>query len=178
MAEDQELKKAVGNCFKEYLDFPSKGVLFRDIHPLMENAPVRKSYLDFLVNRYKGKADIVVGLECRGFYFGIPLAFELGLPFVPLRKAGKLPGEVVSVSYGKEYGKDEIQVQKAALPHGKRVVILDDLLATGGTAAAACELVKKCGVIVVEFHCTVELKAMGGRKRLPPDVPFYSFLEF
>mmetsp|Transcript_9262 Transcript_9262/g.10240 ORF Transcript_9262/g.10240 Transcript_9262/m.10240 type:complete len:184 (+) Transcript_9262:65-616(+) len=161
--------------FKAYKDFPKQGVTFFDIHPLMRTPDERKKMLDILINRYKGKIDAVVGLESRGYYFGIPLAFALAVPFVPLRKPGKLPGKLQSVSYGTQYSKDTICVQEEALPKGTKVAVIDDLLATGGTAAAALELMKKVGAEVVELHCCVELVDLGGRKKLG-DTKFHSLL--
>jgi len=161
-----------------YHGFPNGDVTFYDIHPIMLNSAARQFLVEQLFERYKDqKIDIVVGLESRGYYLGIPLADKLGLPFVPLRKANKLPGILQSIDYGKEYGKDVIEVQVASLPPGSRVVIIDDLLATGGTAGAAVTLVTKCGATVVEFHAQFELPALKGRSKLG-NVPFYSFFQF
>lgn len=120
------------------------------------------------------KLDAIVGLESRGYYFGIPLADALGLPFVPLRKAGKLPGQCQSVSYGLEYGKATIEVQEGVIQKGWKVLVVDDLMATGGTAAGACELIEKLGAVAVEVHVLVELSELNGRTKLPQSVPLYS----
>lgn len=168
----------VRTLIPSYNDFPKKGVVFYDIHPIMQNAEARTFLVNQLAERYKDeKVDIIVGLESRGYYLGILLAQKMSLPFVPLRKAGKLPGEVISHKYNLEYGNDAIEVQKSAVPSGSRVVIVDDLLATGGTAVAAITLVNKCGGIIVEFHVHIELVALKGQEKLPNDVKFYSFFQ-
>eukprot|EP01116_Phalansterium_solitarium_P020552 TRINITY_DN6107_c0_g1_i1.p1 TRINITY_DN6107_c0_g1~~TRINITY_DN6107_c0_g1_i1.p1 ORF type:complete len:177 (+),score=26.04 TRINITY_DN6107_c0_g1_i1:57-587(+) len=162
-----------------YPNFPKEGITFKDIHPVISDPELRKIVVKELVSRYSDKGiDIVVGLETRGYYFGIPLAFELGVPFVPFRKAGKLPGDVASVEYGLEYGKDKIQCQRGALKPGSRVLIVDDLMATGGTAAAACDLARQCGASVFEVHVLVELTKLNGRSKAPPGVPYHSFFTF
>lgn len=124
------------------------------------------------------KLDAIVGLDSRGYYFGVPLADALGLPFIPARKAGKLPGAVKKVSYALEYGTASIEIQEEAVKKGMRVLIVDDLLATGGTAAGACKLVAELGAIPVEVHVAIELNALGGRAKLPQDVPLYSLTQF
>jgi adenine phosphoribosyltransferase len=169
----------VKSLIPEYPDFPKKGVVFRDIHPIMQNYEARQYLENLLYERYKDlNVDIVVGLESRGYYFGIPLANRLGKPFVPLRKKGKLPGDLISFSYDTEYSTDTIEVQKSSIPAGSRVIIIDDLLATGGTAWAAVTLMRSCGAEVVELHCQMELIELGGRYKLPQDVKFYTFFQF
>lgn len=160
-------------------DFPKKGIRFVDVNPIMYNPAALSEIVDVLIKRYSSdeyKIGAVAGLEARGYYFGIPLAVALKVPFIPLRKPGKLPGEVSTVSYGKEYGKDSINVQKGCIEEGMRVVIIDDLLATGGTLNAAIKLVKECGGVVVETMCVIELAALKGRAALPADVPFHSLI--
>ena len=120
------------------------------------------------------KLDAIVGLDSRGYYFGVPLADVLGIPFVPARKGGKLPGTVKSVSYGLEYGESIIEMQEGALAPGARVLVVDDLMATGGTAAAACQLVEQIGGHVVEVHVLIELSELNGRSKLPANVPLHS----
>jgi len=161
-----------------HADFPSKGIVFRDIHPIMSNAQARKTVLDALEARYKDKnVAVVVGLEARGYYFGIPLADRLKARFVPFRKPGKLPGPTQSVEYKKEYGTDTIYVQDNTIHAGENVLIIDDLLATGGTAAAAVELVKKFNAKTLEVHCLIELADLKGKDKIAP-VPFHSFYQF
>lgn len=160
-----------------YPDFPKKGVVFYDIHPVMQNDAAREFLVDRLAARYEGKVDIVVGLESRGYYFGILLAQRLKIAFVPCRKAGKLPGSTIKLSYGKEYGTDIIEVQKDNIPEGSRVVIVDDLLATGGTASAAISLIQNCGATIIEFHVQIELLDLKGRDKLPQNVSLFSFFQ-
>lgn len=120
------------------------------------------------------KLDAIVGLDSRGYYFGVPLADALGLPFIPARKVGKLPGATKSVSYGLEYGSATIEMQEGVLAPGARVLVVDDLMATGGTAAGACQLIKDLGAHVVEVHVMVELVELNGRSKLPEGVPLHS----
>lgn len=120
--------------------------------------------------------DAVVGLDSRGYYFGVPLADALGLPFIALRKVGKLPGACKKISYALEYGTAEMEIQEDALKAGARVVVIDDLMATGGTAAAACSLISQVGGIVTEVHVMIELDGLKGRNKLPEGVPLHSLI--
>lgn len=174
----EELKET-RKVLRYFDDFPKKGIRFVDVNPIMYSPAALAEVMDILIKRYGGaeyKIDAVAGLEARGYYFGIPLAVALKVPFIPLRKPGKLPGEISTVSYGKEYGKDSINVQKGCIAQGARVVIIDDLLATGGTLNAAIKLVQECGGVVVETMCVIELAALKGRAALPADIPFYSLI--
>lgn len=128
----------------------------------------------YLVRSLDYKLDAIVGLDSRGYYFGVVLADALGLPFVAVRKAGKLPGACKKISYALEYGTAEMEIQEEALKAGARVVVVDDLMATGGTAAAACNLISQVGAVVVEVHVMVELDGLKGRDKLPQGVPLYS----
>nr|CAD2138382.1 unnamed protein product [Meloidogyne enterolobii] len=153
---ENDLKQQIDSLIRSYPDFPSKGVLFRDVLPLFSNPTLVRSLCCYIANRYKNKIDLVAGLEARGFLFGPIIALELGIPFVPVRKSGKLPGPVISASYQKEYGKDVFEVQQDALSAGQRVLIVDDLLglsqpfnlSTGGSLHAAEQLVKQTGATV------------------------------
>ena len=148
-------------------DYPQPGILFRDITPLLQDPAAYRYVIDELTRRSEALAlDAVVGLESRGFLFGAPVAYRLGLPFVPVRKAGKLPSERMSVEFALEYGESQLDIHTDALKRGQSVVIIDDLLATGGTAAAAAELVAMLGASVVAIAVVVELAALGGRERL------------
>lgn len=148
-------------------DFPKPGILFRDISPLLAEPDAFRDLIARLSFSVKESgANVVVGLDSRGFIFGIAVAQVLGLPFVPARKAGKLPGDVVSVGYALEYGEQRLEIQRAAIKSGDRVAIIDDLLATGGTAGAAANLVQKLGGIVSGFFFAIELGDLGGRKNL------------
>jgi adenine phosphoribosyltransferase len=148
-------------------DFPQPGILFRDITPLLRDYGAFEHAIDTLHRRYRGETvDTIAGVESRGFILGAPLALRLGVGFVPIRKAGKLPGATRSRSYALEYGTATLQMHVDALQQGQRVVLVDDLLATGGTAAAAAELVEEGGGSLVEIAFLIELADLGGRERL------------
>lgn len=148
-------------------DFPVAGVLFRDITPLLGNAEAFAQVLDELQQDAKAHdPQAIVGIESRGFLFGGPLADRLGLPFVPIRKPGKLPAEHMSVEYSLEYGQNQLDIHVDALPAGAQVYIVDDLLATGGTALAAAKLVEMAGGRVAGLGFVIELAGLGGRARL------------
>ncbi|CCX31554.1 phosphoribosyltransferase-like protein [Pyronema domesticum] len=165
----------------QYPDFPSPGILFEDIMPIFaspvqHNSLVRALELHVLnahpatITPPFAGIDVVVGLEARGFLFGPSLALRIGAGFVPVRKAGKLPGETVQVAYKKEYGEDLFELQKGAIKPGSRVLIVDDIIATGGTAEAAEKLVTMCGATVVEFCFLMELGFLKGRDKLKAPV--------
>ena len=163
---------------REVPDFPIEGILFYDITTLLENPAVFNEIIESLCKRYAGqKIDKIAAIEARGFIFATPVAREIGVGFVPLRKPGKLPYETMTVSYALEYGKATIEVHKDAIKPGERVLILDDLLATGGTAAAAVELVRKMGGEVVEASFVIELTGLKGRDKLS-GVPVYSMVTY
>jgi adenine phosphoribosyltransferase len=149
-------------------DFPIKGILFRDITPLLQNKGGFHAAVDMMADAYKGtRIDLVVAIEARGYIFGAPIAYRLGAGFVPVRKPGKLPYEKVNVDYALEYGTNTLEMHKDAVSNGERVLIVDDLLATGGTAAATRTLLENNGGNVVGLACLIELTALGGRARLP-----------
>ena len=147
-------------------DFPKPGIMFKDITPLLQAPHAFAETIERMAAEWQGKADIVAGLDARGFIFGAALAMRLGLPFLMIRKKGKLPGKVESVSYGLEYGSDMIEISTESLPEGTGVLIVDDLLATGGTAKAAATLVEKVGFKVAGFAFVVELSDLNGRRNL------------
>ncbi len=150
-------------------DYPKKGIMFRDITTLIKDPVGFRLMIDTLTQRYLHAGftfDVIVGIESRGFIIGSVLAYTLGKGFIPIRKKGKLPAEVVSQEYELEYGTDRIEMHKDALKKGERVLLIDDLLATGGTALAAATLVEKLGAKVVEIAFIVDLPDVGGRKRL------------
>ena len=159
-------------------DWPKKGIMFRDVTTLVKDPEGLKETIDFLHNRYQGKEiDKVVGIESRGFIFGAPLAYMLGCGFILVRKPGKLPADVVSEEYALEYGTDKIEIHKDAIKKGDKVLLIDDLLATGGTMAAARNLVKKLGAEVVECTFVVELVDLKGREKLKGE-NIFSIVEF
>ena len=152
---------------REVPDFPKPGILFYDITTLLKDKDGFKGVIDGLKNHYRNAGvDLVIGIEARGFIFAPALAYALGAGFVPIRKPKKLPWERVSVSYDLEYGTDSLEIHKDAVVHGQRVLIVDDLLATGGTAAAATRLIEQCGGKVAGVGVMVELTFLNGRKKL------------
>ena len=159
-------------------DFPKPGILFRDITTLLKDPAAFGFVIDELARRYGGRGiDAIAGIESRGFIFGAALAAKIGCGFIPIRKPGKLPAQTVSAEYCLEYGTDKIEMHRDAVAPGMRVLLIDDLLATGGTMRAACELVEQTGGTVVECCCIIELSALAGRKALPgKDV--FTLLEF
>ena len=158
-------------------DFPKPGILFKDITPLLTSGPALKYVVDVLAERYRGKVDAIVGVESRGFILGAPVAYALGVGLVIVRKPGKLPADTHTVSYALEYGNDSLEIHKDALVPGSRVAILDDLLATGGTAKAAITLAEACGATVVECGFLIELAFLGGRAALAP-APVHALLSY
>jgi len=155
------------SLIREVPDFPKPGILFYDITTLLKDKDGFKGVIDGLKNHYRNAGvDLVIGIEARGFIFAPALAYALGAGFVPIRKPKKLPSERVSVSYDLEYGTDSLEIHKDALDPGHRVLIVDDLLATGGTAAAATRLIEQCGGKVAGVGVVVELTFLNGRKKL------------
>lgn len=158
-------------------DFPKPGILFYDISTLLRHPTAWQVAVDRMADGLRGdKPDLLAGIEARGFLVAAPLALRLGCGFVMVRKRGKLPGATISHQYALEYGTDTIEIQADAITPGQRVVVLDDLLATGGTAAAAIALIRKMGGVVVRASFIVELDGLGGRAKL--DVPVSTLLTF
>ncbi len=148
-------------------DFPIKGILFRDITTLVRDGEAFQEAIDTMVEHYLDTdIEVVAAIEARGWIFGAPLSYELGAGFVPIRKPSKLPAETISVSYALEYGTNTLEMHKDAIVPGTSVLIVDDLLATGGSAKAACELVEKLGGKVVGFAFLIELVDLKGREKL------------
>ena len=148
-------------------DFPIQGILFKDITTLLKDGPAFSEVIDVLIERYRDKKiDVVVALESRGYFFAAPLAAALKLSLVPVRKFGKLPAETLGIEYATEYSKECIEIHKDAIEPGKRVLIIDDLLATGGSGAAIKDLVEQLGGKVVELAFIVELTSLKGREKL------------
>ena len=169
-----DLKKLI----REVPDFPKPGILFYDITTLLKDRGGLSAVIDGLKDHYRQtQVDLVMGIEARGFIFAPALAYALGAGFVPVRKPGKLPAETVSVSYDLEYGKDTLEMHKDAVGTGSRVLIVDDLLATGGTASAAARMVRESGGTVVGLGFVVELTFLNGRRKLAGDEVF-SLLQY
>ncbi|UNX53274.1 adenine phosphoribosyltransferase [Georgenia sp. TF02-10] len=161
-----ELTDLVRTHVREVPDFPAPGVLFRDITPLLAAGPAFGAVIGGLADRYRGEVDAVAGLESRGFILAAPLATALGVGMITVRKAGRLPGPVLGVDYALEYGTARMEVRPDTIQVGQRVLILDDVLATGGTGAAAVELIERSGGQVVALAMLLELAEMGGRSKL------------
>ena len=159
--------KKLEEYVKSIPDFPEKGIIFRDVTSVLQDADALKLSIDELAKRLEGvDFDVIAGAESRGFIFGVPIAYNLHKPFVPIRKKGKLPRETVSVSYDLEYGSAEIEMHKDSIKPGQKVVIVDDLIATGGTIEAAIKLVEQLGGEVVKVVFLMELAGLKGRERL------------
>jgi adenine phosphoribosyltransferase len=168
------------SLIRDIPDFPKPGILFRDITTLLRDPEGLRYTIDFLTQRCAEsgiQADYIVGMESRGFIFGPPLAYQLGAGFIPVRKRGKLPGAVHSIEYELEYGTDCLELHQDALDPGSRVLIVDDLIATGGTARATAKLIQQIGCELVGFGFIIELRDLQGRKHLP-DVPIISLIEY
>ena len=157
----------LGPLIRDVPDFPKKGILFKDITTLLKNPAAFKQSIDQLTALVRGfDPGVVIGMESRGFIFAAPIAYKLGVGFVPVRKLGKLPGDVVSVEYDLEYGSATLEMHKDAIKPGARVLIVDDLLATGGTVAGTIERVKQLKVEIVGLAFLIELAALKGREKL------------
>jgi adenine phosphoribosyltransferase len=160
-------------------DFPKPGIVFKDITPILQDPAAYRVAVDGLRRLLEGsRVDALAAIESRGFLFAGPLGLELGVGVALLRKAGKLPADTHAATYELEYGEATLEVHRDAFTRGQRVVIVDDLLATGGTALAAAELVRKGGGVVAGFLFLVELAFLGGRARLAPEGPVFSLVEF
>lgn len=162
----ERVAELVTSNLREIPDFPEPGVLFRDITPLLANGPAFKELIDRLADRYAGTVDEVAGLESRGFILAAPLATQLGVGMLTIRKAGKLPGPVIGVDYALEYASARMELRPDTVEEGSRVLVVDDVLATGGTAGASVELLRQCGAEVTAICVLLELEALGGRQRL------------
>ncbi|KNG90296.1 adenine phosphoribosyltransferase [Aspergillus nomiae NRRL 13137] len=178
-AELASLKISLRAALRQFPDFPSPGILFEDILPIFANptlheALLRSLELHILQNHGNQKPDVIVGLEARGFLIGPSLALRLGASFVPVRKQGKLPGPCATQAYEKEYGQDFFQMQADSIKPGQKVIVVDDIIATGGSAWAAGELIKKMGGELMSFLFILELEFLKGREKLP--APVYTLL--
>jgi adenine phosphoribosyltransferase len=160
-------------------DFPKPGIIFKDITTVIKDAEAFKHIIDFFTDKLKDKnIDYIAAIESRGFIFAGPLAYNLGAGVVIIRKPGKLPADVEKVTYELEYGTDTVEIHKDAIEPGKRVVLIDDLLATGGTAKAACELIEKLGGNIISIAFMVDLTFLNGKSKLPEDVDIITMVEY
>ena len=161
------LEERIKSVIRDVPDFPKKGIIFKDISTIMLDPALSSDIIDHLVDIYKDfEIDSVAGIESRGFLFGYPLAIRLGVPFILIRKQGKLPYKKISHDYELEYGRATLEMHTDAIKLGQKVLIHDDLLATGGSAAAAAELIQKCGGEVIGFNFLVSLSFLNGEKKL------------
>jgi adenine phosphoribosyltransferase len=161
------LEERIKNAIRDVPNFPKEGIVFKDITPIMLDPVLSKDMVDSLVEKYKNeKIDAVAGIESRGFLFGYPLAIQLGVPFILIRKIGKLPYNKISHSYDLEYGSATIEMHVDAVSKGQKVLIHDDLLATGGSAEAAAKLLQKCGAEIAGFNFLVSLDFLEGKNKL------------
>lgn len=159
-------------------DFPKPGIVFKDITPILGSGELFRASIDVFLEQCRGKEiDKIVGIDARGFLFGSAVAYELGIGFVPLRKKGRLPYKTESAKYSLEYGEAEMELHLDAIEPGERVVLIDDLLATGGTSASAATLIKKVGGILLAAQFLIELEFLNGRQKLEP-IPVVSFLKY
>ncbi|KAK2993845.1 hypothetical protein RJ640_012806 [Escallonia rubra] len=175
--DDDPRIKGIKSKIRVVPDFPKPGIMFQDITTLLLAPNVFKDTIDLFVERYKNKnISVVAGIEARGFIFGPPIALAIGAKFVPLRKPRKLPGEVMSEEYILEYGSDCLEMHIGAVEQGERALVVDDLIATGGTLCAAMKLLERAGAEVVECACLIELPDLKGRERLNGK-PLYVLVE-
>lgn len=161
------MEKEISNHIVNIPDFPVKGVIFKDISPILGNPLIYKKLIDFWADKIRPlKPTKILAAESRGFLFGPIIALQLNIPFIPIRKKGKLPRATISVEYDLEYGKDQLFIHKDDVSSNDRVIILDDVLATGGTASAMCNLAEKCGASVIACTFLLELGFLNGAKKI------------
>ena len=176
MASD--VTERVRAAVRDVPDFPKKGIVFKDITPILKDGDLFRASIDLFLDQCKGKQiEKVVGIDARGFVFGSAVAYELGIGFVPLRKKGRLPYKTERAAYTLEYGEAEMELHIDAIVPGERIVLIDDLLATGGTSASAVTLIKKVGGELIEAIFLIELEFLHGREKLAP-TPVSSFLKY
>ena len=169
----------VKSKIRDVKDFPKEGIIFRDITTALKDAETLKVIVDYLCDQFKDtKIDYIAGIESRGFILGMPMAYKMGIGFVPVRKPNKLPAATYSQEYALEYGTDKIEIHQDAFPQGANVLVVDDLLATGGTAEAACKVVKKAGANLVGTAFLIELTALNGRDKLVDSPKIVSMLQY
>src|ERR1700732_129199 len=173
-----EVIETLRNTVRDVPDFPKKGIIFKDITTILKEGELFRAAVDlFLEKCRETEIDKIVGIDARGFVFGSAVAYELGIGFVPLRKKGRLPYKTESAKYTLEYGEAEMELHIDAIEAGEKIVLIDDLLATGGTSASAATLIKKVGGILLEAQFLIELEFLHGREKLKP-TPVVSFLKY
>eukprot|EP00118_Oscarella_pearsei_P025356 m.308040 g.308040 ORF g.308040 m.308040 type:complete len:184 (+) comp43301_c0_seq1:64-615(+) len=180
-SQKKKILDSVQSLITAYSDFPKAGIKFRDIFPIFQDASVFQSLIDLMVEELRKlcsgkKIDAVLGLEARGFLFAPIIALKMGVAFVPVRKKGKLPGDVKTFIYEKEYGKDQFEIQSGSLKKGQNVIVVDDLVATGGSLAAVCSLVKQADCNVLQCMVLIELSDLNGKKAV--DAPVEALLSY
>ena len=175
---NKKLKNKLKKTIRVIPDFPKKGIMFQDITSITDNKMLFKEVI-YEISKYvkKNKFTKIAAVEARGFIFGSAVSFKTEVPFVPIRKKGKLPGKVLKQKYKLEYGNDEIQIHKNSISERDRVLIIDDLIATGGTAFASAQLINKCNVKSIEFYFIIDLKNIGGSQKLEKKYKLSSILE-
>jgi adenine phosphoribosyltransferase len=170
----EKLRAAV----RDVPDFPKKGIIFKDITPILGSGKLFRTAIEAFLEQCRGKKiDKIVGIDARGFLFGSAVAYDLGVGFVPLRKKGRLPYKTESAKYSLEYGEAEMELHVDAIERGEKIVLIDDLLATGGTSASAATLIRKVGGDLIEAQFLIELEFLDGRKKLD-STPVVSFLKY
>lgn len=175
----QAVVEEVKSMIRSIPDFPKPGILFKDITTALKDAETLRKMIDFICEEFKNeKIDYVIGLESRGFIFGMPVAYNLNAGFIPVRKPNKLPAKTIKETYELEYGTDTLEMHEDAVKKGDKVLIVDDLLATGGTCAAACNLAHKAGAEIVGCAFLIELAALNGKNKLPKDCRIVSMIEY
>ena len=177
-AMDSDSLEKLRAAVRDVPDFPKPGIIFKDITPILANGKLFRLAIEAFLENCRGKQiDKIVGIDARGFLFGSAVAYDLGVGFVPLRKKGRLPYKTESAKYSLEYGEAEMELHIDAIEHGEKIVLIDDLLATGGTSASAATLIRKVGGVLLEAQFLIELEFLHGRKKLE-STPVVSFLKY
>ena len=176
--KDERAIQVLRNHIRDIPNFPKQGILFKDITPLLSSSLIFRKTIDLFIERYQNKQiNKIIAIEARGFILGAALAYGLKVGLIPVRKKNKLPYKTLSASYSLEYGEDALEIHQDALKKGEKALIIDDVLATGGTLSAVCKLVENLGAEVLEIACLIELTFLNGRKKLN-QIPLFSLLQY